>query len=204
MINRPKKGNSKGRVAGVSLGNTRLAWRTVQGYISAITDLWSHQVSMHQNHHPTPRGKTVLTLINNLKKQDHQRKREQFEDKGNDTLLDGYDEEDMLAICNALWSQSVQPEKHLRTLVDFLAGHYFLCRGDNRRVAELSDLMTLELKDEGTTQCLPLILTMRQGKTNQHGRLETMGAFRTKENPQTCILSALAFYLLMRWFVYLH
>jgi hypothetical protein len=41
-------------------------------------------------------------------------------------------------------------------------------------------------------------MTLRGSKTNQHGRLETMGALRNKD-PFICPLSALGFYLLYRW-----
>jgi hypothetical protein len=45
---------------------------------------------------------------------------------------------------------------------------------------------------------MPLVLTTRAGKKNQHGRLETAGALRNKR-PLICMLSGLAFYLLYRW-----
>jgi hypothetical protein len=71
-------------------------------------------------------------------------------------------------------------------------------RGDDRRTAEISDLLTFEFAGEGPTRYIPLILTTRGGKENQHGRLETAGALRNR-NPQICLLGALAFYLLYRW-----
>jgi hypothetical protein len=73
-----------------------------------------------------------------------------------------------------------------------------LTRGDNRRAAEISDLFTFEFPGEGPTRCMPLIFTIRGGKTNQHGRLETAGALRSRD-PEICLLGALAFYLLFRW-----
>lgn len=45
---------------------------------------------------------------------------------------------------------------------------------------------------------MPLILTTRVGKKNQHGRLETGGALRNRK-PLICMLCGLAFYLLYRW-----
>ena len=73
-----------------------------------------------------------------------------------------------------------------------------LARGGDRCAAELSDLFTFEFTGEGPTRCMPLVLTTRAGKTNQHGRLETAGALRNKR-PLICMLSGLAFYLLYRW-----
>ena len=70
------------------------------------------------------------------------------------------------------------------------------CSSD-RRAAEILDLFIFKFLDEGPTYCLPLIFTTRAGKQNQHGRLETAGAFRNRK-PLICILGGLAFYLLYR------
>ncbi|KAH8657278.1 hypothetical protein BGZ61DRAFT_310526, partial [Ilyonectria robusta] len=99
---------------------TRLAWRSVRSYTTAITDLYRTQKALGVNTHPSPRE-------------------------------------------------------------------------DN-----ISDLFTFEFEEEGPTRCMPLIFTTRAGKQNQHGRLETAGAFRNK-NPVICMLGGLAFYLLYRW-----
>ena len=118
---------------------------------------------------------------------------EQFADKGRDTLLDGYTEDEFERVCHELWNFS--PECHFRTLVDILLGQYMLTRGGDRRSAEISDLFTFEFKGEGPTRFMPLIFTTRAGK---HGRLETIGALRNKK-PLICMLSGLAFYLLYCW-----
>ena len=73
-----------------------------------------------------------------------------------------------------------------------------LARGNDRRAVEISDLFTFEFPGEGPTRCMPLIFTTRGGKTNQHGRLETAGALRSRD-PDMCLLGALGFYLLFRW-----
>ena len=43
-----------------------------------------------------------------------------------------------------------------------------------------------------------MIMTMRQGKQNQHGKIEYMGCMRNLD-PILCPLSALAFYFFNRW-----
>ena len=112
---------------------------------------------------------------------------------------DGYTEEEFERVCRELWAQGdASPECHSRTLVDILLGHYMLTRGGDQRAAELSDLFTFEFKGEGPTQCIPLIFTTRAGKQNQHSCLETIGALRN-QNPLTCMLGGLAYYLLCRW-----
>jgi hypothetical protein len=158
------------------------------------------QKLLGMNTHTTPRVDGVKDYLKLLQQRDTQRDREQFADKGRDTLLDGYSEGDLEKICCNLWARGqLSPECYLRTLVDLLLGHYMLTRGGDRRAAELSDLFTFELQGEGPTRCQPLILTTRASKQNQHGRLETMGALRHKNNPTVCVLSALAYYLLYRW-----
>jgi Centromere DNA-binding protein complex CBF3 subunit, domain 2/Transcriptional activator of glycolytic enzymes len=151
------------------------------------------------NIHQSPRVDSVRDYLKMLQQRDTQRDREQFVDKGRDTLLDGYTDDQLETVCRQLWTQGgSSPECHFRTLVDILLGHYMLTRGGDRRAAELSDLFTFEFQGEGSTRCMPLILTTRASKQNQHGRLETMGALRHKI-PLVCVLSALAFYLFYRW-----
>ena len=56
--------------------------------------------------------------------------------------------------------------------------------------------MTIDLENESPKPDEPvlcMIMTMRQGKTNQHGKLEYMGCLRNID-PVICPLSALAFY----------
>ena len=178
---------------------TRLSWRSVRTYITAITDLYREQKALGMNSHPSPREDNVREYLKSLQRRDAQRDREQFADKGRDTLLDGYNEDEFERVCHELWARGgSSPECHFRTLVDILLGHYMLTRGGDRRAAELSDLFTFEFKGEGPTRCMPLIFTTRAGKQNQHGRLETIGALRHRK-PLICMLSGLAFYLLCRW-----
>jgi hypothetical protein len=151
------------------------------------------------NSHPTPREDNVREYLKSLQQRDTQREMEQFADKGRDTLLDGYTEDEFERVCHELWAQgNSSPECHFRTWVDILLGHYMLTRSGDRRSAEISDLFTFEFKGEGPTRCMPLIFTTRAGKQNQHGRLETIGALRNRK-PLICQLSGLAFYLLYRW-----
>jgi hypothetical protein len=154
---------------------------------------------MGMNSHVSPREDNVREYLRSLQRRDTQLDRAQFADKGRDTLLDGYTKKQLEAVCCNLWARgSSSPECYFRTLVDVLLGHYMLTRGGDRRSAEISDLFTFEFPDEGPTRCMPLVYTTREGKVNQHGRLETSGALRHK-NPFVCVISSLAFYLLYRW-----
>ncbi|KAL2137536.1 hypothetical protein VTI28DRAFT_9169 [Corynascus sepedonium] len=199
VANRPLKTKSPKVDNEVLQEKTRLAWRSVRSYITAITDLYRTQKARGMNTHPSPREDNAREYLKTLQRRDAQREKDNYADKGRDTLLDGYTEEEFERVCSELWIRgSASPEHHLRTLVDLLLGHYLLARGGDRRAAELSDLFTFEFPGEGPTRCMPLILTTRAGKQNQHGRLETAGALRNKK-PLICMLSGLAFYLLYRW-----
>jgi hypothetical protein len=178
---------------------TRLSWRSVRGYVTALTDLYRTQKAMGMNSHASPRKDSVREYLKTLQRRDTQREKEQFADKGRDTLLDGYTEDEFESVCHELWAKGAasSPECHFRTLVDILLGHYMLTRGGDRRAAEISDLFTFEFKGEGPTRYMPLIFTTRAGKQNQHGRLKTISALRNQKL-LTCVLSGLAFYLLYR------
>ena len=149
------------------------------------------------NSHQSPSEDSVRDYLKVLQRGDALRDREQFPDKGRDTLLDGYTEDKFESVCRELWVRGdSSPECYFRTLLDILLGHYMLTRGGDRRSAEISDLFTFEFK--GLTHCIPLILTTRASKQNQHRRVETIGALHNKK-PLICVLGGLAFYLLYRW-----
>jgi Centromere DNA-binding protein complex CBF3 subunit, domain 2 len=199
VANRPLRTKSRKAGDDVAQDDTRLSWRSVRAYVTAITDLYREQKGLCMNTHPSPREDNAREYLKSLQRRDTQRDLEQFADKGRDTLLDGYSEDEFERVCSELWERgATSPECHFRTLVDILLGHYMLTRGGDRREAEISDLFAFEFKGEGPTRCLPLIFTTRAGKENQFGRLETIGAMRHKK-PLTCMLSGLGYYLLQRW-----
>ena len=62
-----------------------------------------------------------------------------------------------------------------------LLGHAAVTRGENRRDVQLADLVLIDLEDETpkSDESAPcMIMTMRQGKQNQHGKIEYMGCMR--------------------------
>ncbi|OCK73784.1 hypothetical protein K432DRAFT_387196 [Lepidopterella palustris CBS 459.81] len=111
VTGRPLKAKSRKAADDVPHEETRLLWRSVRGYVTALD-------------------------------------REQFADKGRDTLLNGYIEEEFESC-------------HFCTLVDFLLGYYMLTRGGDRRFTEISNLFTSKFKGKGPTRCMPLIFTTR-------------------------------------------
>ena len=180
----------------------------VSQYVCAVVDLWSFQKSGGSNSHPNPRGEALKGVIRTHQRGEHARKRSQYVDRGAGSIQDGYGEKEMLDIVRQCWvgwekqkkTGQIQftVESYLRTAVDFLLGHNMLLRGEARRMAELPDLFTIELNNEGPTRCHPMILIMDNGKTNQVGRLE-YGTVIRHRNPFLCTMGHTAAYLFYRW-----
>jgi hypothetical protein len=69
----------------------------------------------------------------------------------------------------------------LRTLLDFLAGHHLLLGGQLRRSAELAAMFVMEFPNEGSQPCYCWIFMIDNGKTNNTGKRQYLGAMRHKE-----------------------
>ena len=68
------------------------------------------------------------------------------------------------------------------------------------RDVEFPDLFTLLLEQEGYQGCYALVMIMRQGKTNQFGRIEYGSSFRNS-NVNVCPHGALSLVLFDRFHV---
>ncbi|KAF1316118.1 Short-chain dehydrogenase, partial [Globisporangium splendens] len=175
-----------------------LGLEAIDAYIKAVTALYKLQQSLSNNNHPHPRGLALHQLIKTLKYNETRRKLEEFVDRGLGTVLDGYNLEDMKALGN-YWLKE-NSGTALRDRVDFLLGHALIARGESRRLVQFPDMLTLDLTDEGPQLCTPLVIIMRQGKTNQFGRVEYGAAMRCKEL-LLCPLNSVATYLFWRWHI---
>ncbi|OCK76547.1 hypothetical protein K432DRAFT_408085 [Lepidopterella palustris CBS 459.81] len=165
VTNRPLKAKSRKAADKVLPYNTQLLWRSVRSYVTAVTDLYRVQKAMGINSHKSPRVDSVREYLRSLQYRDAKLKREQFADKGRDTLLDGYTEKKFTSIYHKLWARGgILLECHFYTLIDLLLGHYIHTRGGNWRSAEILDLFTFKFNGEGPTRCMPLIFTTRAGK----------------------------------------
>lgn len=180
-----------------------LKYNSVRGYKTALVDLWSYQLSRHQNSHPHPNGSALRSLMKSVQKSQHTKRKLAFEDRGRGTVADGYNEAGLKDIVNEFWRQSIEGKGsavgcYLRGLLNYLMGHHLLARGESRRFAELPDLLLLELQNEGPKPCPALLYIMSNGKTNQNGRIEYCGLLRHKD-VMLCGMNALAVYLFWRW-----
>jgi hypothetical protein len=96
-----------------------------------------------------------------------------FKDRAINGLNDGYTIEQAGRLCAILLRGEVEDEKQrisgtdlnlLRTRLDFLMLHAMILRGESTRKAELADLCSVLLPDEGS-ECLGLVLRTSVGKT---------------------------------------
>ncbi|KAK4239207.1 hypothetical protein C8A03DRAFT_14388, partial [Achaetomium macrosporum] len=134
VVDRPLRLRSRKAAKDTPLSETRLSWRSVRSYITAVTDLYRSQKALGMNSHPSPREDNAREYIKSLQRRDAERQKAHYADKGRDTPPDGYSEDDLKRIAGELWGHTAQSaECHLRTLADLLLGHYMLTRGGDRR-----------------------------------------------------------------------
>ena len=176
----------------------------VSTYVSAVTELYAWQAEGDKASPPL-RGAKLSALLENVRRDENRIQRVNFTDRGLFTITGGYDVKGLKKAISWCWETACKPpgsvESCLRTAAEHLLGHATVTRGESRREAQLADLVLIDLENEGPkpNESAPcLIMTMRQGKQNQHGKVEYMGCIRNVD-PVLCPLSALAFYFFNRW-----
>ena len=102
VANRPLKVKSRKIGEDVLQDDTRLSWRSVRSYVTAITDLYREQRALGMNTHPSPREDNVRQYLKSLQQRDARCDHKQFADKGRNTLLDEYNETEFDWICQEL------------------------------------------------------------------------------------------------------
>ncbi len=199
-----------------------LMYNTVRGYVSAINELWAHQVSRRLHNSPKPVQVAMKALKSSIARGEHAQRRAEFADRGIATIQDGYMATQIPIVYDKVWGLSLgahSAEMSLRTYTDFLFGNTMLLRSSNRLPMELPDLFLMPLPREGIrgdgwcivmvtdqgkytriNKLMLYILTTYIGKTNQHGRLEYGSALRHRDF-KSCLISALATYFFWRWHI---
>jgi hypothetical protein len=146
----------------------QLMYNSVRGYVSAIMELWTHQVSAKLHSSPSPHNVAVKALKTSIVRGQHARRRAEFDDRGLSTIRDGYTAKQIPDMTRAVWRDALGPrtsEQSLRTNLDFLFGHTMLLRQSNRLPLELPDLFSLDLPKEGQKgRGWCFVVVMDQGK----------------------------------------
>ncbi|KAK6854864.1 centromere DNA-binding protein complex CBF3 subunit [Apiospora arundinis] len=175
-----------------SHSNLRLRYNTVWSYISAIQRLYEEQRSRRINPAPPPQGIPFHALKSRIIRVAYAQSRTEMDDRGEGTLKDAYTIAHIHQHTAAVWQERKAIACALRTQVDFLLGNHMLLRSSNRLPIELPDCFCLVLPNEGIQRASSspaakaLVILMRQGKTNQHGRMEYGAALRHRD-PNACL-----------------
>ena len=128
----------------------RLMYNSVRSYVSAIMELWKHQVANKLHSSPPPHNVAVKALETSVARGEHQRRRDELEDRGLATIKDGYTAKQIPDMTRAVWRNALGPrtsEQSFRT--NLLLGHAMLLRQWNRLAIELPDLFSMDLPREG-------------------------------------------------------
>ena len=174
----------------------KIKYATFMSYVASIIDLYQQQVRSYANSYPHPRS-AVKELIDLVHKREEDHRRENYDDRALGTLIDGYTNTDQIADVVDYY-MSKNEGVHLRNAVAFLLSHYCLLRSESARKATLPDMHSVQLEREGPSPCHALMMIIKQGKTNKHGRLEIVACLRNTR-VEICPFMALAFYFFHRW-----
>jgi hypothetical protein len=129
-----------------------LIYNSVRGYVSAIMEFWTYQVSEKLHSSPSPHNVAVKALKTSIARGQHQRRRAEFEDRGLSTIKDGYTAKQIPNMTKAVWRNALGPrmsKQSFRTNLDFLFGHTMLLRQSNQLPLKLLDLFSMDLPREG-------------------------------------------------------
>jgi hypothetical protein len=97
-----KKGKKALAADEVELNDQVLKWGSVRAYVTAITDLYNSQKARNMNSNPLPRALGMRDFIKALQRRDTELAKQNYADKGRDTYLDGYTQDQFKDLCDAL------------------------------------------------------------------------------------------------------
>ena len=102
VVNWPLRLRSRKVDGDIPLSETRLAWRSVRTYVTAITDLYRAQKALSINTYPSPRKDNTREYIKSLQYRNTERQKANYADKGRDTFLNGYFKDNLKRIAGKL------------------------------------------------------------------------------------------------------
>ena len=177
----------------------------VKQYLQALVMLYDWQKTEerfdpNKNPKPSADGKTLKNLMDMSAKDLENRRRQNFEDRAKDSLLEGYRQRDLPYL--AAYFFSLGTDHGMRNRSTQLLLHHNVMRWDSGKMVEFPDMFHLILEEEGPIEhmCICVAIMMRQGKANKYGRLEYNGMFRNKD-VRICGVGGIGFWLLWRYHV---
>ncbi|KAG1555462.1 hypothetical protein G6F50_012845 [Rhizopus delemar] len=156
-----------------------LGRESVLAYVKAVVDLYHQQVEAGFNKHTMARGPIVKRFLDTHTKKETRRKRTEYEDRGKNTLNDGYTDQELLRINQYFLVQN--NIFSLRNKVCFSMSHAMLMRSETALGTQLPDLLIMELKNQGPSSCFAIVATITFGKTNKDGKIQYGSALRHRD-----------------------
>ncbi|EIE88996.1 hypothetical protein RO3G_13707 [Rhizopus delemar RA 99-880] len=156
-----------------------LGRESVLAYVKAVVDLYHQQVEAGFNKHTMARGPIVKRFLDTHTKKEARRKRTEYEDRGKNTLNDGYTDQELLRINQYFLIQN--NIFSLRNKVCFSMSHAMLMRSETALGTQLPDLFIMELKNQGPYTCFAIVATITFGKTNKDGKIQYGSALRHRD-----------------------
>lgn len=156
-----------------------LGRESVLAYVKAVVDLYHQQVEAGFNKHTMARGPIVKRFLDTHTKKETRRKRTEYEDRGKNTLNDGYTDQELLRINQYFLVQN--NIFSLRNKVCFSMSHAMLMRSETALGTQLPDLFIMELKNQGPSSCFAIVATITFGKTNKDGKIQYGSALRHRD-----------------------
>ncbi|KAG1450547.1 hypothetical protein G6F55_009633 [Rhizopus delemar] len=121
----------------------------------------------------------VKSFLDTHTKKETRRKRTEYEDRGKNTLNDGYADQELLRINQYFLIQN--NIFSLRNKVCFSMSHAMLMRSETALGTQLPDLFIMELKNQGPSSCFAIVATITFGKTNKDGKIQYGSALRHRD-----------------------
>ncbi|KAI9915619.1 hypothetical protein PsorP6_008204 [Peronosclerospora sorghi] len=155
-----KKGNKLKSKSNDNGHPVPLSVKCYQTYISTLVQMWNDQISLKMHSNPHPNEIALKSFIKSLKCKETTRRREEFEDRGMNTLPDGYTVKDMMTLQHHYISAN--SVNQLRNRADLVIVHMMMMRGESPRMLQVVE----DIENEGPGACPALLCIMDQGKTN--------------------------------------
>ncbi|KAG1048930.1 hypothetical protein G6F43_008712 [Rhizopus delemar] len=176
---------------------TALGRESILVYVKAISDMCNTQKALEWNTNGVSSGPLIRAFLNTLENEKVKRRRLNYEDRGKNTLNDGYSKEELKKV-NSFFFTEKNDIRGCRNRLCFLLSHAMLCRSQTTLGMEFADLFSLEVENQGLTECIALVATIAHGKTKQHGKIEYGSSLRHRD-VEVCSIGALALYLFSRF-----
>src|SRR5712664_2450654 len=176
------------------------------GYVSPLCSLWEDQRTGGVSTYDHPRGPLVRAFMDDLKRARTELRRAAYEDRAIKNLKDGYNFDESRKFSEVLLNGlngSEEWEKIFRTRIDLLSMHAMILRSETMRYAELPDLCSLCLDNEGP-HCLAVIQQITRGKTVRRedggdNRKTNYHGYLRHRDVLACPVGALAQWFMYRW-----